>query len=356
MTTQEISSEHSEGSQRDERVESSAERNQRSYHPTPYEPQVWPVLSDATREDAFQVLTYERLSESQYVVDPMFANFDLEVASRTTSQMSTARLSDYDESGELREENASDEQDFDNAGSVDFEHPHGEGVEVASFSSEDSSTGERLHGGEGIEGDVLAVMPSNQSPKRASHQAGSKAQNIEERVEREVQARLAAAHEEREQMLTQVQESAYTKAREDTKKEYSDRFDTIIEDVRTQASESCRDNEQRAVELAFLIAKKLLGSVVTDRPDYINEVISEALRAAANTEIKSVRVSPQDYEYLSASQSPDGGLPAERAWKLESDDSVGAGCIVTTATGDIDFDLEKSWARMREKVARGPKS
>jgi flagellar biosynthesis/type III secretory pathway protein FliH len=108
--------------------------------------------------------------------------------------------------------------------------------------------------------------------------------------------------------------------------------------------------------LAFQIAKKLVGAVVTDHRAYIHEVISEALRAAGNAEIKSVRVSPQDYEFLSTPQGNDASSVTDRAWKLESDDSIGAGCIVVTSAGDVDFDLEKSWARMREKVTRGPKS
>jgi flagellar assembly protein FliH len=173
---------------------------------------------------------------------------------------------------------------------------------------------------------------------------------LEPRIEREVQKRLAAAQEEREQMLAQVQQSAYAKALEDAKQEYSSRFETLVEDTRSQIAETIRDNEQQAVELAFQIARKLIGTVVTDHREYIQDVISEALKAAGNAEIHSVRVSPQDFEFLSASQM------AERAWKLERDDSIGAGCIVVTSSGEVDFDLEKSWTRMREKVTRGPKS
>lgn len=357
MTTQQQSTEDVGSSLLEESAANVHTAAQRSYRPTPYEPEVWPVVSQATREDSFQVLSYERVSESQYAVDPMFANFDAEVAARGSGrtgmegrhshtaaleQLGAYQISGHD-SGEPQE------GDFDIVEPGTAEHLYHAATSIGGASLEDSATQHAP--------DVAAsegVDSSRKPSKRPAHKAGDSA-DIEERVEREVQVRLAAAQEEREQMLAQVQESAYAKALEDTKKEYAGRFETIVEDVRTQASEHCRDNEQQAVELAFQIAKKLLGSVVTDHREYINDVISEALRAAANTEIKCVRVSPQDYEFLVGSQAADAAVAQERAWKLESDDSVGAGCIVTTTAGDIDFDLERSWARMREKVSRGPK-
>jgi flagellar biosynthesis/type III secretory pathway protein FliH len=204
-----------------------------------------------------------------------------------------------------------------------------------------------------------AVRRLNQEPSLTSEAKT----RLDELVEHEVQTRLAAAEEERERMLAGARQEAYAKGMEDARAEFEDakaqyasRFETLVEDTRSQVAETCRDNEHKAVELAFQIAKKLLGEALADHREYIQEVISEAIRAAGNTDIKSVRVSPRDYEFLSTSQSRDVSQTTERAWKLESDDSIGAGCIVVTSSGEVDFDLEKSWARMREKVTRGPKT
>jgi len=367
MTFQEQSSEIAQGSLSEESGASVGEQNVQRYRPTPYIPEVWPVVADASRESSFQPLDYERVSESQYVVDPMFANFDLEVKARIEAESQSLEALDAGEEIGLVE--LSEEAIARSAleGAEDGEASLGVAeVEPFQESANNSPTdfgSDVRHNPEREQSSVVADSRAHaENTSRRPSKTAAPA-DIENRIEQEVQKRLAAAQDEREQMLAQVQQTAYTKALEDaraefeaSKSEYQARFETIIEDVRSQASETCRDNERQAVELAFQIAKKLLGSVVADHRDYIHEVISEALKAVGNTEITSIRVSPQDYQFLASPAGASDGSHTERTWKLESDDSIGAGCIVVTPAGDIDFDLEKSWARMREKVSRGPKS
>lgn len=367
MTFSEQSVEISQSSPSSESGAALGEPNVQTYRPTQYQPEVWPVVADARRESSFEPLDYERVSESQYAVDPMFANFDLEVKARSEAEAESL------ESSGAGEETGMIEPLADNCGqSV---HESGDELELHAGqaepqllheSVEESRTDVEIEVSHDPENEGSSVVKDSQAHVEKKSRRASKTvepTDSEDRIEQEVQKRLAAAQEEREQMLAQVQQTAYTKALEDaraefeaSKNEYQTRFDTLIEDVRSQASETCRDNEQQAVELAFQIAKKLLGSVVADHREYIHEVISEALKAAANTEITSIRVSPQDYQFLTSLSSASDSSHVERTWKLESDDSIGAGCIVVTPAGDIDFDLEKSWARMREKVSRGPKS
>lgn len=339
----------------------------KTYRPTAYEPVTWPVVSSEARKDSFSVSNYERVSERQYAVDPMFANFDREVE----------LMSELHKEGKLAPHSFTTAQKLDRTKTHDSLFNDAASSESSSLEVQMGEFSGALPEIQGPEGDSFEDSgnmsddgpeisePSQGAPRlhKETSVAPHGSADLDEVVEREVLKRLAAAQEEREQMLAQVQQAAYSKALEearaefeDLKKQYSIRFETIVDDTRSQVDETCRGNEQRAVELAFQIAKKLLGAVVTDHHEYIHEVISEALRAAGNAEIQSVRVSPQDYEFLSMPQGSDASSAMGRAWKLESDDSIGAGCIVVTSAGDVDFDLEKSWARMREKVTRGPKS
>lgn len=365
MTFEEQSVEISQGSLSSESGASPGEPNLQTYSPTPYQPEVWPVVTEAKRESSFQPLDYERVSELQYVVDPMFENFDRAVRARR--QASSELLEAPDTEGHVYSAverptqsvlEAGEELDLQ-IGQSDPQMSHESGEPPPADAESHASEESRRDQTSGMAG--AAEVHARKDATRGLGKAVSA--DIDNRIEQEVQKRLAAAQEEREQMLAQVQQTAYTKALEDaraefeaSRNEYQSRFDTIIEDVRSQASEACRDNEQQAVELAFQIAKKLLGSIVSEHREYIHDVISEALKAAGNTEITSIRVSPQDYQFLSSPEGSSDGSRAERTWKLESDDSIGAGCIVVTPAGDIDFDLDKSWARMREKVSRGPKS
>lgn len=328
--------------------------NLRAYRPTPYEPLSWPVVSTTSTEEAFSPSSYERVSERRYVVDPMFANFDQELKTapeRASRRNATTFIAESGE--EMPVVSSEDLVVYEDASTeiIELEVAAETGILVGAdthmTSAEENDRSER--GSDDVPHSGAATVSTSAANSKSSSRRGESAE-FEERVEQEVQKRIAAAQEEREQMLAQVQEVAYAKACQDVKQEYSNRFETLVDDTQNQVKEMCRDYEQQAVDLAFQIAKKLLGSIVGDHREYIHEVLAEALKAAGNAEIQCIRVSPQDHEFLSASQTHD------RTWKIESDDSIGAGCIVVTSTGDVDFDLEKSWARMREKVTRGPKS
>lgn len=330
--------------------------NVRTFKPTPYEPIAWPVVSNTATNESFCLTNYERVSVSQYAVDPMFADFDKET--------DLIRGSDRRYAGANRVSTGLQEIETAESNDILFGDPLSSEVSwpggVAQADSDNLSE-DQVSQSDSL-AELLDITDDRSGMNDASLVPEARIQ-LDERVEREVQARLAAAEEERERMLADARQEAYAKALEDaraefqeTKTQYSSRFETLVEDTRSQVAETCRDHEHKAVELAFQIAKKLLGQTLADHREYIQEVISEAIRAAGNTEIKSVRVSPQDYEFLSTSHSGDASPTTEKAWKLESDDSIGAGCIVVTASGEVDFDLEKSWARMREKVTRGPKT
>jgi flagellar biosynthesis/type III secretory pathway protein FliH len=343
----------SEAPQSSDSSESGEIPNLRSYRPTPYEPVSWPVVSTTSKEEAFSPLRYERVSEPRYVVDPMFANFDQEIEGTPKAEAPDNVVTSSEDS--LEDETVVSAEDLIVSEEVPLQIKElkcvsateaQEVAEVQPVNPEENqsamSVSDDIHGSGSLAGSTS--ISNLESSIRFDESI-----EFEERVQQEARKLNAAAQEERGQMLAQVQEVAYSKARDDTRQEFSTRFETIVDDTKSQVEEMCRDYERQAVDLAFQIAKKLLGSIVTERREYIHEVIAEALKAAGNAEITCIRVSPQDYEVLNAPQT------RERSWNIESDDSIGAGCIVVTSTGDVDFDLEKSWARMREKVTRGPK-
>jgi flagellar biosynthesis/type III secretory pathway protein FliH len=134
-----------------------------------------------------------------------------------------------------------------------------------------------------------------------------------------------------------------------------ERYRLLWEDMQTQLDEALRLNETKAVELAMQVAKRMVGNVVENQRDYIHQVIQEAIKLTAGVEISAIRVSPQDYEFLQLNQYGDKKkVVAGEHISFISDESIRAGCVLVTTAGEVDFDLDKAWERIRAKALQEP--
>ena len=142
-----------------------------------------------------------------------------------------------------------------------------------------------------------------------------------------------------------------------TQQQLAEQYTLLWEDMQVQLDEMKAEHERKAVDLALHVARKLVGEVVGEHPTYIVEVIQEALESISNATIKLVRVSPQSYELLSLGEYGERiKIHGDQKLSFKADDSIRAGCIVETSAGETDFDLEKTWTRIYEKVAGGAKT
>lgn len=319
----------------------------RTFRPGSYEPAIWTVVQTQVGDDAFQPSTYERGAKSRYVVDPMFADFDAEPSGPVS---------------------AKDEAPFEAlSGKVVPEDPEG----IADLSATDSVGGEEHNApsddyldevssqNDSSYADSAQVFetPSDGEPMLASSEETTSLESDSESQSAEVVSLNADE-------VTALREQAYAEGLAagqselvEAKAQLEARYEELFADMQTQVKEALRNAERQAVELSFQVAQKLIGTVLESDRSYIQEVIAQALQAAAGSEVIRIRVSPQDFDFLSLSnlaaaiQAKSGG-----DWKFEPDDSIRAGCVVATKAGEIDFNLDASWARMRDKVLRGPKS
>lgn len=272
-----------------------------------YQEITWPIVESQVLEATFAPLAFELVKQGEFAVDALF-----EVFEPSAPGISHATV--------IVEQDLQENELYDVAMSVDYRDEALVGV-----------------GDGGV----------------------SVAARIEEEVEKRVSARMLQDAEARAAELTQAREEAFAQGADSIKAEIADlknqlsaRFDELCDDMRTQIVEARRDYEQQAVDLALQVAQKLLEKVVEVDRSYIEEILAQALRAAGGAEVVSVRVSPQDYEFLATRRLSEG---ATEKWPIQSDDSIRSGCIVTTNAGEVDFDLEKSWARIRDRVLKGPK-
>lgn len=124
----------------------------------------------------------------------------------------------------------------------------------------------------------------------------------------------------------------------------------IFVDLTSQIDEKVNNIEAQALELAVQISRKVLGTTVEINPEYILPVIKEALNLGSSSVVSSVRVSPQDFEFIELVGLRKDLMQEGQIWDFKADESIKSGCILDTSTGEIDFDLDKMWERVAEQI------
>jgi flagellar biosynthesis/type III secretory pathway protein FliH len=131
-----------------------------------------------------------------------------------------------------------------------------------------------------------------------------------------------------------------------------ERYRAIIDDMGGQIRQEVEAVERRAVEFAIHVARKLVGTIVEINPEYVLEVIQEAVKVTGGAIIKAIRVSPQDLEFLKMLSPERQFKEFDGSWSFQSDETIRAGCVVETSAGEVEFDLDKTWERIRESVTK----
>lgn len=131
-----------------------------------------------------------------------------------------------------------------------------------------------------------------------------------------------------------------------------ERYRTIIDDMGAQIHQEIEAVERRAVEFSLQVARKLVGTIVEINPEYILQVIKEAVKLTGGATIKAIKVNPQDLEFLKM-VSPDRQFKEfDGSWSFQADETIRAGCIVETSSGEVEFNLDKAWERIKESVTK----
>jgi flagellar assembly protein FliH len=123
-----------------------------------------------------------------------------------------------------------------------------------------------------------------------------------------------------------------------------------IEALRVEVAESV---ETDAIELALMLATKILAGAFQARPELVVEIVQGALRRLSDRRRITVLVNPVDLEVVRAAI---GELTAQGSGvelcDLQSDERVGVGsAIVRTGEGEVDASVHTQLERAREVIA-----
>lgn len=132
----------------------------------------------------------------------------------------------------------------------------------------------------------------------------------------------------------------------------NERMTTMIKDIVGQLREHIADHEKQSVALALTVSRKIIDDAVEINPEYILPIIQEALGHAGGAQIKRIRVSAQDMEFIRIIKIQESLKAFDGTWDFEVDETINSGCIVDTSAGEIDYQIDKAWERVRDKVVK----
>ena len=130
------------------------------------------------------------------------------------------------------------------------------------------------------------------------------------------------------------------------------KLDALVKEMKNQLEQNVAKIERAAVDLALQISKKLVDHAVEINPEYIVPIVREALNTAGGATVTRVRVSPQDMEFIEIVGAGAELKAADATWRFEKDESIQSGCVVDTSAGEVDFELDKAWARIQDSVVK----
>lgn len=178
-----------------------------------------------------------------------------------------------------------------------------------------------------------------------------------QREEAEVDTRLRFHPEEIEKMLAEAREEGKIQAldeavsrQQENLERLQSQINTILTDIDKQFKERVVLVERQALDLALDISKRIIDGAVEINPEYILPIISEAIDKVGTSTIRSVRVSPEDLEFINIIGIEKQLKEFDGTWGFQADSSIRSGCIVETSAGEIDFQLDLAWNRLRDKI------
>lgn len=134
--------------------------------------------------------------------------------------------------------------------------------------------------------------------------------------------------------------------------ELEDRLQKMLDELVAQLNDHLVAVEKAAVKLSLELAHKLIGQGVEVHPEYIVEIVKQGLAHVGGASIRGIRVSPADFEFINVVGVFKKLKELNGSWEFSSDESIKSGCIIDTSSGEIDFQVDAAWERIKEKVIK----
>lgn len=184
---------------------------------------------------------------------------------------------------------------------------------------------------------------------------------FEDEVPQEIPAdKLAELEAEFAVKLEEAKAAGFQEGNDAAEAKIAERYDQLMQRLRgvtdaiyQQWSSLASKLERQAVDLSLQVSKKILHTTVEVKPEYIVSVIREALSQLGAAKPVRIRVSLEDYEFLTIIGLPVELSEQELGVTYVADESVKSGCVVETDFGEVDLVLDRMWAEVKDKIYEG---
>jgi flagellar assembly protein FliH len=176
------------------------------------------------------------------------------------------------------------------------------------------------------------VMHDSVTPVQFAHATETR------RKERNPVAEAAAAAAATEKLETQAARNI-------------ERIEMALSLLRSQGERLAEQARSDALELAFLVARRILEHEISTDPGLLLSLLRTAIAKAGEGSRVAVHLNPKDLEIVRASQANDPSALTLMKVELVPDPSLGHGdCLVKTDLGTVDGRLSTRLQEMREAI------
>ena len=172
-------------------------------------------------------------------------------------------------------------------------------------------------------------------------------------AERERAAEQAA---ERERLRAEAARAGHAEGRARAEEETEtqlERLTTLVDGASVEYANAVRASEDDLVELALAIGEKLARTSLQIDPAGLHRIVGAALEHVGRTARVTVRVHPDDHEWLAAhEQDLRARLRAGAELDIQADPGIEprAGCLIQTVSGEIDPRFETQLEEIRAEL------
>jgi flagellar biosynthesis/type III secretory pathway protein FliH len=192
----------------------------------------------------------------------------------------------------------------------------------------------------------LAEVIDGESCRVIKHETVSRIEGLNAAIERAEQRAERIVDEAREK-ADAIREEAREAGRREGYEELVDLIAEVRERYRTIQDEARQDT----LELAFRVARRIVGREIDQQPEIVREMVADSLRHVRGKRQVVVYVHPDDLPYLTAekeelSRRLDGAtIYFEGSAEIEQ-----GGCLIETATERVDARLEMQIEQLRDAI------
>jgi len=211
------------------------------------------------------------------------------------------------------------------------------------------------NGGQGGTDSTQVLLDAEQQAEALIQHAQLEAQSL-------VQSALAEAKQQAEELLEEARREGLEQGfqegfqkglaeAEQRNQHLASRLVSLLDATEREQQRLLSEAETDLVDLALTIARQIIATELTIRPQIITEIVARAIEEARSSGHHTIRLHPEDAEII-RQYLPEAAIEAGgNRWEIRAEESLSRGdCVVDTAFGQVDARIETQLAELKQAL------